>query len=75
MTFQVIRGQDQGQEMTSVLFRDYFCLLFLFLLLFDKFVTNVSCALVLFGVPRLRVTTRGQKTAKHIGLRQVYISM
>ena len=25
MTFKVIRGQGQGQEMTSVPFRDYFC--------------------------------------------------
>jgi len=24
MTFKVIRGQGQGQEMTSVTFRDYF---------------------------------------------------
>jgi len=30
MTFKVIRGQGQGQEMTSVPYRDYFyvCILF-----------------------------------------------
>jgi len=41
MTFKVIRGQGQGEEMTSVPYRDYFFLLCVFILLF-------VCAYMLF---------------------------
>jgi len=42
MTFKVIRGQGQGQEMTSVPYRDYFKFYFA--------LYHVACSVILFCI-------------------------
>jgi len=54
MTFKVIRGQGQGQEMTSVPYRDYF----LFIITFSLFKKFFYIATVCVFLNVVRITFR-----------------